>query len=152
MTDLTERRQQEDEIYRLANFDSVTGLANRGLLHRRVVDELASGSPLSVIAIDLDNFKDVNDTLGDTVGDEILRLLSERMLRSVRPVDTVSRTGGDEFAILLPQVGDPLRSASVAEAVIAAISGPLEVSDHELRIAASCGVAISPAHGRRPRS
>ena len=147
LTDITERRQQEDELYRLANFDSLTGLANRGLLQRRITEELASGSPASVIAVDLDNFKDINDTLGTSVGDRVLCAIADRMQHSVRPIDTVARMGGDEFAILLSQVGDPFRSSSVAELIIASIARPIEVENHEVRVAASCGIAISPAHG-----
>ncbi len=148
LADITERRQQEDELYRLANFDALTGGANRSLLQRRITEELATGAPVSVIAIDLDNFKDINDTLGISVGDRVLSTLAGRMQRCIRPIDTLARTGGDEFAILLPQVGDALRSFSVAESVIAAVAKPIEVEGQEVRVAASCGIAFSPAHGQ----
>lgn len=147
LTDITERRQQEDELYRLANFDVLTGVANRSLLQRRVTEELATGAPLSVIAIDLDNFKDINDTLGTSVGDRVLSTLAGRMQQCIRPIDTLARTGGDEFAILLSQVGDALRSSSVAESVIATVAKPIEVEEQEVHVAASCGIAFSPAHG-----
>ena len=148
LTDTTERRLQQDQLMRFANFDSLTGLANRSLLQRRLEEELAAGSDVSVIAIDLDNFKDVNDTLGHSIGDRVLATVAERILPCVQPVDTVSRIGGAEFAILLSQSGDPLLSSSVADAVIAAISRPIQIDSHEVRLAANCGVAISPDHGQ----
>lgn len=148
MTDITERRQQENELYRLANFDALTGAANRSLLQRRIREELTAGAPVSVIAVDLDNFKDINDTLGDSAGDHVLSTVAARMQQCIRPIDTLARTGGDEFAILLPQVGDTLRSSAVAESIIAAVAKPIEVGNQRVQVSASCGIAVSPAHGR----
>ena len=148
LTDVTERRQQEDDLYRMANFDTLTGAANRGLLLQRITEELTKDTPVSVIAIDLDSFKDINDTLGTSAGDQVLSTIAGRMQRCIRPIDTLARTGGDEFAILLSQVGDVLRSSSVAQSVIAAIAEPIEVEGHRVHVSAKCGIAISPAHGQ----
>jgi diguanylate cyclase (GGDEF)-like protein/PAS domain S-box-containing protein len=149
LTDVTERRQREDALYRLANFDDLTGVPNRSLLQRRVNEELDTGAPASLLAIDLDNFKDINDTLGTSAGDHVLSTVAQRILQCIRPIDTLARVGGDEFCILLSGVGDPLRSLVVAESVIAAVGIPIEVGTHEVHVAASCGVALSPAHGQR---
>jgi len=148
LADITEKRNHEQELYRLANFDPLTGAANRNLLQRRIADELASGSPVSVLAIDLDNFKDINDTLGASMGDLVLSAITGRILQCIRPIDTLARIGGDEFAILLSQVGDSLRSSAVAGAVIDAIAGPIQAENHEVRVTASCGIASSSAHGQ----
>ncbi len=149
LTDITEKRNQEDELHRLANFDPLTGAANRNLLLSRVANELDSGSPAAIIVIGLDNFKDVNDTLGTSVGDRVLSAIAGRISQCIRPIDTLARIGGDEFAILLSQTGDHIRSSSVAESVIAAIALPIQVEDHEVHVAASCGIAFSPAHGQQ---
>lgn len=149
LTDITERRQQEDQLYRLANFDNLTGVANRSLLYRRLTEELASGTPIAILAVGLDNFKDVNDTLGASAGDSVLATVAGRILQSTRPVDTLARIGSDEFAILLPMNADAHRASSFAETVIAAVSGPILVGTHEVRVTASCGIAISPQHGRQ---
>ena len=148
LSDITERRHQEDVLHRLANFDALTGAANRSLLQRRITAELATGAPVSVIAIDLDHFKDINDTLGTSAGDQVLSTLAGRMQRCIRPIDTLARTGGDEFAILLSQVGDTLRSSAVAESLMAAVATPVEVEDQRVQVSASCGIAVSPAHGQ----
>ena len=148
LSDITERRQQEDALHRLANFDALTGAANRSLLQRRITAELGTGAPLSVIAIDLDHFKDINDTLGTSAGDQVLSTIAGRMQQCIRPIDTLARTDGDEFAILLSQVGDTLRSTVVAESLIAAVATPIEVENQRVQVGASCGIAVSPAHGQ----
>ncbi|HVZ84504.1 MAG TPA: EAL domain-containing protein [Terracidiphilus sp.] len=146
-TDLTERHSREDEIYRLANFDMLTGAANRDLLQRRMEDELAASAPLALLAIDLDNFKDINDTLGASAGDYVLTIVADRIQQRARPIDTVSRVGGDEFCVLLAQTGDRHLATSAAEAIIAAISRPVRIGSHEVRVEASCGIALAPEHG-----
>ncbi|MFP5227188.1 MAG: putative bifunctional diguanylate cyclase/phosphodiesterase, partial [Acidobacteriota bacterium] len=148
LSDISDRRHREDQLFQLANFDDLTGAANRSLFQRRADEELASGHPTAVLALDLDNFKDINDTLGCSCGDRVLAAVASRILSRIRPTDTLARIGGDEFALLLPQSGDAHRALSVAEAVIAAIGRPLQLDAHEVRVAACCGIAISPVHGR----
>lgn len=148
LADITHRRQQEDRLFHLANFDGLTGLANRDLFHRRVKEELAIGKTAAVLVIELDNFKDLSDTFGYTVGDKVLSIVAQRVQGCVRPVDTVARVGDHQFAVLLPKIGDHLRASLIAEKIIAAISGPIETDQHEVHVEASCGISISPTHGK----
>ena len=145
--DVTDRVEQADALHQLANFDSLTGLANRNLLHTKGAAALQGKGPAAMITIDLDGFKDVNDTLGHAVGDAILQETGLKLVEAVPADATVARVGGDEFAILLPGIGDPLRVAAMAEEVIAAIARPILVDGHEIRIAGSCGLALAPQHG-----
>ena len=148
LSDITEQRRQEDLLHRMANFDALTGAANRSLLLRRITAELGAGAPVSVITLDLDHFKDINDTLGTSAGDQILSTIARRMQQCIRPIDTLARTDGDEFAILLPQVGDTLRSSEVAESLMATVATPIRVRGQKVQVSASCGIAVSPAHGQ----
>ncbi len=143
-------RREAEELYRLANFDILTGLANRGRFYRHVEETLARRLPAAVVMIDLDGFKDVNDTLGHAVGDNILQEVAGRLESYVGEEDTVARIGGDEFAILLPKVDDLVKASEVAIAVNAGITMPIVIDSQEIHIGASCGVALAPLHTEDP--
>ena len=136
------------ELHRLALQDPLTGLANRGLVLDRVSESLATGtrpaSAIAVVFIDLDNFKDINDSLGHSVGDAVLRELGVRLTACVRTEDTVGRLGGDEFIILL--VGDSLSESleTVANRILASVRSPIFIDEVEvaLEVDASIGIAV----------
>ncbi len=139
---------QDDELYRLANFDVLTGLANRGRFYRKVEETLLSSAPVAVLMIDLDGFKDVNDTLGHAVSDGILWEVAARLKQSIEPGGIAARIGGDEFAILSPDVDDLGAAATLAQSIIARIAEPIVIDGHEVRVGASCGIALAPLHAR----
>jgi diguanylate cyclase (GGDEF)-like protein len=125
-------------------------LANRGRFYRHVEEALAQSLPVAVVMVDLDGFMDVNDTLGHAVGDSILCEVARRLESCVGPDDTIARIGGDEFAIMLPRMDDVARAIEFAEKVNAIIAKPIVIDAQEVRIAASCGVALSPLHALEP--
>lgn len=145
--DMTVQRRERDALYHLANFDSLTGLPNRHLLHEHTAKAMAAGQALALMVIGLDGFKDVNDTLGHVAGDIVLQTMTQRLLGAVPPATILARVGGDEFAALLADVSDPLRVAAVARDVIATVAEPIIADEHEVRVTASCGMAIAPDHG-----
>lgn len=146
LQDISAKKQEEAELHRLANTDSLTGLANRARLYRKVEQLLAQAAPLAVLMIDLDSFKDVNDTLGHTVGDEILCEVARRLEAVIGPAGLAARIGCDEFAVLLRDVQDPTQVQDMAQAIIASIGSTIVIGDHAIRVTASCGVAIAPGH------
>ncbi|MGV8836860.1 putative bifunctional diguanylate cyclase/phosphodiesterase [Cellvibrio sp.] len=148
LKDLTSQQREEDELRQQANIDGLTGLANRGKFYRCVEDVLISPAPATVLMIDLDGFKDVNDTLGHTLGDAILREVANRLQQLASNNDLVARIGGDEFAIVLANVTDSHTAMQRAEAMIAAIAQPINVDGNDVRVAASCGVALAPAQAQ----
>ena len=145
--DISDRRANEDRLYRLAHLDSLTELPNRTVLRQRLEEVVQVGTEASLIAVDLDGFKEINDTLGHSAGDALLKLVAARLVACARPHDTVARLGGDEFALLLPDVGDPLAAAETADCVISSLSEPFSLNGEIVHIAASAGLAMFPTHG-----
>ncbi|WP_051796896.1 diguanylate cyclase domain-containing protein [Catenuloplanes japonicus] len=142
--DVTEARAFQDQLRFDATHDALTGLANRLLFHRKLRGPAAAGDPealVGVLAIDLDGFKAINDTLGHHVGDEVLAMVAERLRRCVRPYDTVARLGGDEFAVILSPTTEEFADAT-ADRIRAAVTQPAVIDGHSLQIGASVGVAI----------
>ena len=148
LKDLTTQQREEEELRQQANIDALTGLTNRGRFYRCVEDALISPSPAAVLMIDLDGFKDVNDTLGHTIGDVILREVGQRLMQLAGPNDVVARIGGDEFAVMLANITSNAVAMQVAESMIANIALPITIDGHEVRVAASCGVALAPAQAQ----
>ena len=145
--DMTERRANEARLYRLAHLDSLTGLPNRSLLFSRIDEQLVDRQPMTVLLLDLDGFKAVNDTLGHSAGDQVLQEVAKRIADCVRPNDTVARLGGDEFAILRPSCTGGRSLADELDCLLASIASPVEVGGHQVTIGTSIGVACYPDHG-----
>lgn len=135
----------------LALHDPLTGLANRRLFAERMRIALAySGlhkSAMAVVCLDLDGFKQINDTLGHGAGDTLLKMVSERLVGAVRDEDTVARLGGDEFIVALWHVGSAEDAAMIAAKVIEVVSHPYEIEGHTVKITTSVGVGLYPTHG-----
>lgn len=149
--DITRRKQAEELIKKLAFQDTLTGLPNRRLFHDRLVLELNQAKRnkerFAVMMIDLDRFKEVNDTLGHYVGDLLIQSVGQRLTELLRKGDTVARIGGDEFILLLPSLSQGDNASRVAEKILSAFSEPFSLEKHEIRITPSIGIAIYPDHG-----
>lgn len=145
-TDMSGRRGEHDALYHLANFDSLTGLANRNLFQRRATAALGTGTALALIVSDFSGFTDVNNTLGYGAGDRVLQVVADRIETALPPAATAARIGFDQFAVLL--VGD---AAALPEAtarhLIATIAEPIVVGGQEVRLTGNCGIAVAPGHG-----
>jgi diguanylate cyclase (GGDEF)-like protein/PAS domain S-box-containing protein len=142
--DVTEQRRIEARIKHMAHHDALTDLPNRVLLRERLEDALTGDAPVAVHWLDLDRFKEVNDTLGHAVGDALLKAAAERLQGCVRERDTVARLGGDEFAVIQTGADQPLGATTLALRIIEAISEPYQISDHRIVIGASVGISVSP--------
>ncbi|HEX9969362.1 MAG TPA: EAL domain-containing protein, partial [Acidimicrobiales bacterium] len=127
--------------------DALTGLPNRTLFARRLDERLAEGQPAGVLLLDLDGFKDVNDTLGHEHGDLLLHQVAERLRAVLRQSDTIARLGGDEFAVLVPDITATEGAVGVARGLVSALEAPFDVADVSVEIGASIGVALAPDHG-----
>ncbi|MCX8086099.1 MAG: EAL domain-containing protein [Rhodocyclaceae bacterium] len=152
LIDITERKRTEAEIAYRANYDLLTGLPNRVLLTERLGQAIRQarreGSRIAVMFIDLDLFKQVNDTLGHAMGDRLLQAVAERMRGCVRETDTIARLGGDEFVVLLPGVENAAGAGLVAEKIIAQMSTVFVLDDNEIHIGASIGITLYPDDGQ----
>ena len=140
-----------DEVTRSGQRDALTDIPNRALMLDRLESAIATArrhrSRIAVLFLDLNDFKGINDTLGHSVGDEVLKLVARRMQSVVRDSDTVSRYGGDEFLVLLPEVTQESDAAVVAAKILAALAAPSHVGDHVLHLSASVGISIYPEDG-----
>ena len=144
--DITKRKQDEREMARLARTDPLTGLANRTTFLERLGLALAAAgrgdNPFAVLYLDLDKFKDVNDSLGHPTGDTLLKVTAQRMAGVVRETDLVARFGGDEFAVLQTDVTDPSTAGTLAAKLRAVLAEPLPIDGNVLRVTASVGIAL----------
>ncbi len=149
--DITERKRSEELINYQIYHDQLTGLPNRALFQDRLQQALAQAKRynhmLAVLYLDLDRFKLINDTLGHGVGDQVLRITSERILGCLRDGDTLARFGGDEFTLLLPQLTLREDAAIVADKILARLRLPIVIDGHELFSSASIGVTLFPEAG-----
>ncbi|MBV8149433.1 MAG: EAL domain-containing protein [Candidatus Eremiobacteraeota bacterium] len=147
-----ENDRSRAQLRALAYFDSLTGLPNRAYLSEKVRDAIEVSQlrlmGAALLYLDLDGFKDVNDTLGHARGDRLLQLVSQRLVASVGDRGPVARMGGDEFVVLLPQCHDPEEPRAVAQRLIAAIAEPFEIEEYEHFISASVGIALYPEDAR----
>jgi diguanylate cyclase (GGDEF)-like protein/PAS domain S-box-containing protein len=146
-----ERKQLHARLKHMAQYDGLTGLPNRGLLYDRLKMALArtrrEQGQMSLLYLDLNNFKQVNDSLGHVAGDELLQEVANRLKRCVRELDTVARMGGDEFVVLLENIELPEQASNVAKKIRSAISQPIKIEGRSLCILPSIGIALYPDHG-----
>jgi diguanylate cyclase (GGDEF)-like protein/PAS domain S-box-containing protein len=149
--DITDRKAAEERVRHSANYDNLTDLANRGLFRERLQHELRhaarNGLNLSLLFIDLDRFKDINDTLGHAAGDQLLKQVAARISGCVRDTDTVARLGGDEFIVLLTDVTDPTHIDAIAAQMIDELRRPFTLDAGAATISASVGITVFPGDG-----
>jgi len=151
--DITARKAAEEQLRRLAHYDQLTGLPNRTLLQQelgRLLAKDGGGAPTSIVLFDLDEFKDVNDTLGHSTGDQLLVEVGRRLIgvaeeRAV--VGLASRLGGDEFVVILPNCGDPRWVSEIVDLMLKRLNEPFVINDQLVHLGASAGVAIAPQDG-----
>lgn len=146
--DITERKQSEEHVQYLATHDSLTGLPNRFMFNEMLSSTIAAAKRyqrrFAVLFIDLDRFKNINDTLGHDAGDELLKTMAQRLTECLRESDVVARMGGDEFVILIQEIEDPDRVAKVARKVLAATIKPVLILEQECRVTTSIGICLYP--------
>ncbi len=147
-SDITEKKHSEELIWRQANFDTLTGLANRNMFHDQLTQEVMKANraklSLALLLIDLDQFKEVNDTLGHDVGDILLLETAHRIRSCVRESDTVARLGGDEFTIILSELSDNTHIEDVAQKIISKLAEPYQLGSEVVYVSASIGITLCP--------
>lgn len=152
----TERRRAEERVRYLATHDPLTGLPNRALfgelLEQALSEARRSDEVIGVMFVDLDNFKEVNDSLGHAAGDELLERLAQRLSGALRESDVLARLGGDEFVVLLKQLRQPRNAARVAEKLTAAAVAPIHVNGQVCEVSASIGISLYPVDGDNERA
>lgn len=151
LSDITKRKQIEYQVWKQANFDALTQLPNRHLFHQRLAQAISHATKHNTLAalmfIDLDHFKQVNDTLGHDAGDELLIQVTQRLSASVRKKDTVARMGGDEFTVILPEIEVPEVAKKIAQQILAGLNQSFQLKLGEVHISGSIGIVIYPHDG-----
>jgi diguanylate cyclase (GGDEF)-like protein/PAS domain S-box-containing protein len=146
--DVSSRIQAEERLQYLATRDALTGLPNRLLLHERLTQAIAkakrSGHRVGVLFIDLDRFKNVNDTLGHRIGDELLKRVTAALSSALRETDLLARLGGDEFMVIVEDFDDPSVLGRIAQKLLDAIQQPFEIESHDIFVTSSIGIAVYP--------
>jgi diguanylate cyclase (GGDEF)-like protein len=155
LTDIAERREAEARIRHMAHHDALTDLPNRVFFRDRLAQALArarrEGEAVAVLCLDLDRFKEVNDTLGHAAGDQLLEAVADRLRADVREADTIARLGGDEFAVVQTALTQPGGADALSRRIVEALSRPFDLGGNVLAsVGASVGVALYPADGEDP--
>ncbi len=151
--DITERQRAEERIAHMAGHDALTDLPNRVLLRGRLEHELKRvkrGECLAVLCLDLDHFKSVNDTLGHPIGDELLKVVADRLRGCTREPDTIARLGGDEFAIIMTAMQQPTDAAALAMRVRDSTTKPYQLDGHQIVVDISIGISVAPIDATEP--
>ncbi|MGZ8270531.1 MAG: bifunctional diguanylate cyclase/phosphodiesterase [Methylophilus sp.] len=151
-TDISQKKASEELIWTQANLDPLTGLPNRYMFNDRLGQEIKksdrSGLPLALLFLDLDRFKEVNDTLGHSVGDNLLKITAQRLKECARKSDTVARLGGDEFTIILSELDDISSVYRVIESILSSVAEPFNLEDEQAFISTSIGVTFYPGDAK----
>jgi diguanylate cyclase (GGDEF)-like protein/PAS domain S-box-containing protein len=147
IADITDKVASERQLRQLAHTDSLTGLANRFMLRDALSAALRQQRPGALLMVDLDHFKIVNDSLGHSAGDELLKCIAQRLRDSLRAGDMVARLGGDEFAVVMTHSGEAQEASSLAARLVDALQWPIDVQGRHLRVGASVGIALFDAAG-----
>ena len=145
--DVTEQRKIEKKIAHMAHHDALTGLPNRVLFREEVekcLGNVRRGESFAVLCLDLDHFKNINDTLGHPVGDTLLQVVATRLRDCLRETDIVARLGGDEFAIVQVETEQPVSATALAQRILDVMGAPFEIDGHQVVIGTSVGIAIAP--------
>lgn len=155
LTDITDTKRFEQELRYLANYDNLTGLANRALLSERLAHAIVRArrqdTRVAILFLDLDRFKDINDSLGHSAGDRILKAVAARLLAVVGDSDTVARLSGDEFTLVLEDIHDIAAVEQKAQSIIDSFTASLDIEDqHDVVISPSIGISLYPDHGLVP--
>jgi diguanylate cyclase (GGDEF)-like protein len=151
--DITDRQRAEERIVHMARHDALTDLPNRMMLRERLDHELKRvkrGECLAVLCLDLDHFKSVNDTLGHPIGDELLKVVAERLRRCTREPDTIARLGGDEFAIIMTGMERPTDAVALAKRIRDSITKPYHLDGHQIVADISIGISLAPMDATEP--
>lgn len=151
LSDITQKKASEELIWRQANFDTLTGLPNRNMLYEHLRQEMKktdrSQLPMALVFVDLDYFKEINDTLGHDKGDVLLKQVANRLLSCVRTSDIVARLGGDEFTVILSELRKPADVERTAQEILKKMSTPFQLGEDIAQISSSIGIALYPHDG-----
>ncbi|THE10935.1 PAS domain S-box protein [Bacillus timonensis] len=150
--DISEYKRKVKKLEKMAFYDYLTGLPNRRILLERLNQSMyttdRTGKLTALLVLDCDNFKQVNDSFGHDIGDEVIKEFSKRVRRTIRDTDTLSRVGGDEFTVVIPEIMDKQQVFDISNRILEAVHAPMEIKDHVLHLTTSIGISFYPFHGK----